>query len=325
MADDRTELLVFSGTAYPALTARIADALECPLGAVESRRFPDGEIFVKYQQSIRGADVFIVQPGCRPPNENLMELLIMLDAAKRASAGRITAVLPYYPYARQDRKEQSRVPISARLVADLLTTAGAARVLVLDLHTQQIQGFFNIPVDHLNASPVLGAYLRTVLGPDAIVVSPDSGSVKMAYGYADMLGLGFAIVAKRRLDASRVASSHLVGDVAGRDCVLVDDLTTTGRTLIEAGRILTQHGARRVFAAVTHCCLTPAAYAELVSSPITELITTDSVPLAVADPAGRIRVLGIARLLAEAILRTHEQQSVSSLFNPGQLRNAQGS
>ncbi|MGL4854185.1 MAG: ribose-phosphate diphosphokinase, partial [Lentisphaeria bacterium] len=226
-------LHIFSGTANPELADKIAKNLGLSLGEVDVLRFPDGEIFVKYHENIRGDDVFIVQPTCYNPNENLMELLIMLDAAKRASAGRITAVIPFYGYARQDRKDQPRVPITAKLVADLLTAAGADRVLTFDLHAQQIQGFFDIPVDHLYASPVIVKYLRKVVDPaNLIVVAPDTGSVKMAQSYSDMIGCGFAVVAKRRISATEVASSHLVGDVEGRDCVIVDDMTATAGTLI---------------------------------------------------------------------------------------------
>ncbi|MCK5835165.1 MAG: ribose-phosphate diphosphokinase, partial [Lentisphaeria bacterium] len=210
-------LRVFSGTANPDLAKKIATHLGLELGKVDVERFPDGEIFVKYHENIRGDDVFIVQPTCHNPNENLMELLIMLDAAKRASADRITAVIPYYGYARQDRKDQPRVPITAKLVADLLSTAGADRVLTFDLHAQQIQGFFNIPVDHLYASPVIVKHLKETVDPtNLVVVAPDTGSVKMAQSYSDMVGCGFAVVAKRRISATEVASSHLVGDVEGR-------------------------------------------------------------------------------------------------------------
>ena len=308
------ELKLFSGTANPPLSDRIAKALGLDLGQVEIRQFPEGEIFVKFVQNIRGCDVFVVQPTCAPPNENLMELLIMLDAARRASAQRITAVLPFYGYARQDRKDQPRVPISAKLVANLLVTAGAERVLTMDLHAQQIQGFFDIPVDHLYASPVFVKYLRTVVSSDVVVVSPDVGSVKMAQAYSDALGGGFAVVAKRRLDARTVASSHLVGDVEGRDCVLVDDLTTTAGTLIEAAKKLKASGCRRVFAAVTHCCMTPEGHSRLDESCVDELVTTDSVPMTGEGVSPKVRVLSVAELLGEAIRRIHEGRSVSSLF-----------
>ena len=295
----------------------MAGVLELPLGEVEIRRFPEGEIFVKYTQNIRGGDVFIVQPTCSQPNENLMELLIMLDAAKRASAKRITAVLPFYGYARQDRKDQPRVPITAKLVANLLVTAGATRILTMDLHSEQIQGFFDIPVDHLNAHSVFVKYLRRKLPKESVVVAPDSGSVKMAFRYSDMLGMGFAVVAKRRISAEKVASSHLVGEVEGRDCVLVDDLTTTGGTLIAAAEILKAAGARRVFAAVSHYSVTKAGHDRIQQSCLHEVITTDSIPMSKDLVPGKTRVLSVAELLAEAVSRINGNKSVSSLLRPG--------
>jgi len=308
------DMHLFSGTANPALARKMAEYLGLPLGNVEIQRFPEGEIFVKYIQNIRGGDVYIIQPTCSPPNENLMELLIMLDAARRASAQRITAVLPFYGYARQDRKDQPRVPITAKLVANLLVTAGANRLLAMDFHSQQIQGFFDIPVDHLYAAPVFVRYLKERLDNRAIVVAPDSGSFKMAHSYADMLNLGFAVVAKRRVSAEQVTSSHLVGDVEGRDCVLVDDLTTTGSTLIEATNKLKLAGANRVFAAISHYCITAAGHQRLQDSGIHEIITTDSIPMPANWIPGKVKVLSVAELLAEAIRRIHDSQSVSSLF-----------
>ncbi len=312
--EDNLDIRLFSGTANTALVARIAEDLNMTQGQVEIRRFPEGEIFVQFVENIRGADVFIVQPTCAPANEHLMELLIMLDAARRASAERITAVLPFYGYGRQDRKDRPRVPITAKLVANLLVTAGADRVLTMDLHAQQIQGFFDIPVDHLYAAPVLGKYLKQTLNDESVVVSPDSGSVKMAHAYADMLGAGFAVVAKRRISADKVESSHLVGDVKGRDCVLVDDLTTTAGTLVRAAERLKEAGADRIFAAVSHCCLVEKGMEALLNSCITELVTTDSIPLDTNFTNGRVKVLSVAGLLAEAIRRIHEGRSVSSLF-----------
>lgn len=307
-------LHVFSGNANPELAKKVASNLGLELGKVDVIRFPDGEIFVKYHENIRGDDVFIVQPTCYNPNENLMELLIMLDAAKRASAGRITAVIPYYGYARQDRKDQPRVPITAKLVADLLTAAGADRVLTFDLHAQQIQGFFDIPVDHLYASPVIAKYLRSVVEPEnLVVVAPDTGSVKMAQAYSDMIGCGFAVVAKRRISATEVASSHLVGDVDGRDCIIVDDMTATAGTLIGAADQLKSHGANEIYAAVSHCCLNEKGRARLSDSVIKTLISTDSIP--VEDKMdGRIKILSISELLAKAIDRIHSRRSVSTLF-----------
>ncbi len=308
------ELALFSGSSNPELGASLAEYLGQSLGELEIRRFSEGEIFVKFLQNIRGADVFIVQSTCAPPNENLMELLITLDAARRASAQRITAVLPFFGYARQDRKDQPRVPITAKLVANLLVTAGADRVLTLDLHAQQIQGFFDIPVDHLYAAPVFVNYFKQILKNPGVVVAPDVGSVKMAQAYSDMLECGFAVVTKRRINALEVASSHLVGEVEGRDCILVDDLTTTCGTLIAAAEKLVEHGASRVFAAVSHCCLTAEGHARLDESPIEQLITTDTVPIPEKTRSAKVEVRSVAALLGEAIRRIHLGQSVSSLF-----------
>lgn len=307
------KIYMFTGTANPELAREIASYTGIPLGEVDISRFPDGEIFVKLKNNIRGADVFIIQPTCYPPNENIMELLIMLDAAKRASAARITAVIPFYGYARQDRKDQPRVPISAKLVANLLTVAGAHRILTMDLHSQQIQGFFDIPVDHLYASPVIAPYLKEKLGNGAVVVAPDTGSVKLAHTYADFLNAGFAVVAKRRIDAMSVESSHLVGDVEGRVCVLADDLTTTAGTLVTAASLLQKEGAKKIYAAVSHCLLNDVGRARLAESCIDELITTNAVP--VKDTCnGKIKVLSVAWILGEAIMRIHDGTSVTSLF-----------
>lgn len=311
---------IFSGNANPELAMEIGKYLGVPLGEVEISRFPDSEILVRYCQNIRGTDVFIIQPTCAPPNENLMELLIMLDAAKRASASRITAVIPFYGYARQDRKDRPRVPVTAKLVADLLTTAGASRILTMDLHSQQIQGFFNIPVDHLYAAPVLIPYLRKKLKNSAVVVAPDLGSVKMAQAYSNMLDSGFAVVAKRRVSAVSVESLHLVGDVKGRECILIDDLTSTAGTLVEAAVLLKNKGAESVFAAVSHCLLNEIGRQRLIDSCIEELITTNGVPVK-DDCNGKIKVLSVAKLLGEAIKRIHESASVSSLFKVSLGRN----
>lgn len=313
MIEVSKELFVFSGTANVALAEEIAENLNIPLGQVEIRHFPDGEIFVKFCQNIRNCDVFLIQPICYPTNESLMELLIMIDAAKRASAARITAVIPYYAYARQDRKDQPRVPITAKLVANLLTVAGATRILTMDLHAQQIQGFFDIPMDHLYASPVIVPYLKERLGDDIVVVSPDSGGVKMAHAYSDMLDAGLAVVSKRRIDATSVESSHLVGEVKDRICILTDDMTTTTGTLVAAANLLKNNGAKEVYAAVSHCLINEVGRQKLINSPIVELITTNGVPVD-DDCNGRIKVLSIADLLCKAIRYIHEGSSVSSLF-----------
>ncbi len=304
---------IFSGTSNPLLTQRIADYLGIPLGKAQITRFPDGETWVKILENVRGKDVFVVQSTSNPANEHLMELLIMIDALRRASAARITAVLPFYGYARQDRKDQPRVPITAKLVANLIVSAGTNRLLTVDLHAQQLQGFFDIPVDHLYASPVIGKYLLEKQLAKAVVVSPDTGGLKMAHGYSEMLGAGLALVAKQRKGPTDVEALTMVGDVAGANCVLVDDLCTTAGTLTTAGRIVKDNGAANVIAAVTHAVLTPMGVERLRGSVIKELVVTDTVPL--ADTAGLpITVLSVSGLLGEAILRIHDNQSVSSLF-----------
>ena len=314
MDGNTREIRLFSGNANPALSESIAKYLGTELGHVDVGRFPDGEIFVQYKDNLRSADVFIIQSTCKSPNENLMELLIMLDAAKRASAGRVTAVMPFFGYARQDRKDKPRVPITAKLVANLITVAGASRILTMDLHSQQIQGFFDIPVDHLYGSPVMIPYLKDKIGDNSVVVSPDSGSVKLAYTYADQLNAGFAVVAKRRVTATSVASSHLVGDVKGRTCVIVDDLTTTAGTLCAAADLLKKEGAGKIYSAVSHCLLTQGGLDKLNASSIEELVTTNTVPHIPAASNGKIHTLCVAPLLGEAIRRIHDGESVSSLF-----------
>ena len=308
-----TDMRIFSGTANPALAERIAVCLQTDLGAVDIRRFPDGETFVKIQDNIRGKDVFVVQSVCRSPNEMLMELLIMIDAMQRASAARITAVLPYFGYARQDRKDQPRVPITAKLVANLLVAAGANRVLAMDLHSQQIQGFFDIPVDHLYAAPIMVKYLREKRLSKPLVVSPDTGGVKVAYAYSQMLGTGLAIVAKQRLGPTEVDAFSVVGNVEGCDVILVDDLATTCGTLCAAAKILKEHGAASIRAAVTHGTLTEQGLQRLKNSCIEELVVTDTVPMIESD-GFPVTVLSVAELLGEAIMRIHNDQSVSSLF-----------
>jgi len=309
-----SELKIFTGTANPDLTQKIADSLGIPLGKALIERFPDGEVFVKLQENVRGKDCYVVQPTCSPANENLMELLIMMDALRRSSAARITAVLPFYGYARQDRKDQPRVPITAKLVANLLVAAGAQRLLTMDLHSQQIQGFFDIPVDHLYAAPVLVKYLRDKKLSNMVVVSPDTGGLKMAHSYSEMLDAGLAIVAKQRKGPTDVEVLSMVGDVQGCTCVLVDDLCTTAGTLSAAAGILKKNGAADVFAAVTHALVTPLGVERLRAAPIKEFVVTDTVPLRSDTTALPIKVLSVAGLLGEAILRIHDNQSVSSLF-----------
>ncbi|MFO7937845.1 MAG: ribose-phosphate pyrophosphokinase [Kiritimatiellia bacterium] len=312
-------MMVFSGTANPALTEKMMTFLEEPQGVMDIRKFPDGEIHCKIRDNVRGRDVFMVQPIVGQPNEMLMELLIMIDAARRGSARRITAVLPYYGYARQDRKDQPRVPITAKLVANLLVAAGANRVLTMDLHAQQIQGFFDIPVDHLHAAPVMVKYLREIKLNKPIVVSPDTGGVKVAYSYSQMLGTDLAIVAKQRLGDMEVDAFSVVGNVEGRDVIMVDDMTTTCGTLCAAANILREHGAASVRAAVTHMPLTDKGIERLRAGiGLEELVVTDTVPLRTdldfSSLPVKVTVLSIAELLGDAIRRIHEDKSVSSLF-----------
>jgi ribose-phosphate pyrophosphokinase len=307
-------LKLISGTAHRALSERISKELGQALSDVEVTAFPDGETFVKINENIRGEDVFIIQPSCPPTNHNIMELLIMVDAARRASAERITAVMPFFGYARQDRKDQPRVPITAKLVANLLTSAGVNRVLTVDLHAPQIQGFFDIPVDHLYAKSVLAGHLRA-RHPDAsnlTVVSPDVGGVKMARAYSDSLGAELAIVAKHRVNATRVEATNVIGDVEGRDVLLVDDMTETAGTLTAAASILKKHGAKRVFAGVSHAILGEMAHQRILDSEIEEVITTDSVPQANGP---KVEVVSLAPLLAEAISRIHSGSSITTLFS----------
>jgi ribose-phosphate pyrophosphokinase len=308
-------LKILTGNAHPALAGKIAEYIGQSLGGVDISRFPDGEIFVKIVENIRGQDIFIVQPTCYPPNESIMELLIMIDAAKRASAARITPVIPYYGYGRQDRKDQPRVPITAKLVANLLVAAGADRVLTMDMHAQQIQGFFDIPVDHLFAAPVIVRHVKNNgwTGDQVVVVSPDPGGLKMAYAYSNMLHAGLAIVGKQRKSATEVEAINVVGDVEGRNVLIVDDLTTTAGTLTGAATLLKARGAKRIIAAVTHCLITDQGLERLKHSPIEELITTDSVPQRM-ESGYPMTVLSVADLLGEGILRVHNNQSVTSLF-----------
>lgn len=305
---------ILAGTAHPELAARIAKAAGAELCGREISRFPDGEIFVKINENVRGHDLFIIQPTSFPPNENLMELLITIDAARRASAKRITAVLPYYGYARQDRKDQPRVPITAKLVANLLTAAGASRILTMDLHAQQIQGYFDIPVDHLCASPVIVKYLREQTPQNLVVVAPDTGGMKNAAAYAEMLDAGLAVVGKERRSATDVEATHLVGNVTGCHAVLVDDMTSTAGTLIAAANLLKAAGAASIRAAVSHSLLNEVGVARLEASPIEELVITDSVPQR-CDTGSKVRVLSVADLLAQAVTRIHDNHSVTSLFN----------
>lgn len=308
-----SEMKLFSGSAHRELAGNIAAYLGVPLGDATVTSFPDGETFVKINENIRGRDVFMVQPTCPPTNQNLMELLILVDAARRASAARITAVIPFYGYARQDRKDQPRVPITAKLVANLLVAAGVNRVLTLDLHAGQLQGFFDIPVDHLYALPVMLKHLRTRGLKPEVVVSPDVGGLKMASAYSQALNAGLAIVAKRRTSATEVEALHVIGDVAGKTVLMVDDLTETAGTLTGAAKILKENGAKAIYAGVSHAVLGELALSRIRSSEIECLITTNSTP--VNAPADcNIDIVCIAELLGESIKRIHHDASVSSLF-----------
>jgi ribose-phosphate pyrophosphokinase len=314
MLRSSVELKIVTGTAHPRLVAHICSYLGVPLCDATVSSFPDGETFVKINENIRGRDVFIVQPTCPPTNQNLMELLILVDAARRSSSARITAVIPFFGYARQDRKDQPRVPITAKLVANLLAAAGVQRMLTMDLHAQQLQGFFDIPVDHLYALPVMIDYLHNLGLGDLVVVSPDVGGVKMASAYAEALKAGLAIVVKRRLSATEIEAVTVIGEVDGKNVILVDDLTETAGTLVGAARILRDQGARDIYAGVSHAVLTDLAVERLKSSEIKELITTDSVPVR-TDVDSRVKVLSVAELLGEGIRRIHDDESVSSLFD----------
>jgi ribose-phosphate pyrophosphokinase len=310
------ELKLFTGNANRALAEEIAQYLRVPLGEGEVSRFSDGEIFVQFNENVRGADVFVVQPTCPPVNDTLMELLIMTDALKRASAHRVTAVLPYYGYARQDRKVAGRAPISAKLVADLLEAAGVSRVLALDLHAGQIQGFFNIPVDHLFAAPVVMIdYLKKKDLTDPVVVSPDAGGVERARAIAKRLNSGLAIIDKRRDGPNSAVAMHLIGDVEGRDVVVIDDMIDTAGTLVQAVGALQREGAKRILACGVHAVLSGPAIERIKASPIEEVLVTNSIPLPEDKRnAGRITVLSVAPLLGEAIRRIHDEESVSTLF-----------
>jgi ribose-phosphate pyrophosphokinase len=311
----RRELKIFTGSAHPALGESIARHLGVPIGRAHLARFSDGEVWFQSHDNVRGADVFVVQPTCAPVNENLMELLLMLDAFKRSSASRLTAVLPYYGYGRQDRKDKPRVPISAKLVADLLSTAGTDRVLTVDLHAAQIQGFFDIPVDHLFAAAVIIEHVQKMGLEDIVVVSPDAGGVERARAYAKRLDARLAIVDKRRDQPNVAEVHHVIGDVEGRTALIVDDIVDTAGTLTKVAEAIKAAGAREVFASCSHPVLSGHAIERIERSPLAKLIVTDSLPLAKEKLAGgRIEVLSIAELLGRAIKNIHEETSVTSLF-----------
>ncbi|MCQ4574680.1 MAG: ribose-phosphate pyrophosphokinase [Candidatus Brocadiales bacterium] len=309
-------LKVFTGNANPDLAHKICDHLKIPLGDAYVGRFPDGEIDLKINEDIRGADVFVVQSGSPPVNENLMELLIFIDCIRRASAARITAVIPYYGYARKDRKDEGRVPITSKLVANIICKAGVDRVLAMDLHAAQIQGFFDIPMDHLYAFPVLCGHYKSLNLPNAIVVSPDVGGIKIARAYSRKLNIKMAVVDKRRVGPEETEVGFVIGDVAGKNVIMIDDLIATGGSIVQAANVLKEKGAKDIYVGTTHALLCGRAAEKLNKAPIKELAVTDTIPLdGRAKPLGKkLIVLTISGILGEAIRRIHTNESVSALF-----------
>ena len=313
MTPDR--LKIFSGNANPALAHEICRSLGMELGKLMIQTFSDGEVYLQFQENVRGADVFLIQPTCAPVDHHLMQLLLMIDAAKRASADRITAVLPYYGYARQDRKDKPRVPISAKLVASLLERAGADRIMTMDLHAAQIQGFFDVPVDHLFSAPVMIDYFKPLNIPDMTVVSPDAGGVERARAFGKRMNAPLAIIDKRREEANVAEVMNVVGEVEGRHCLLVDDLIDTAGTLVKGAEALLEQGAKSVSACATHAVLTGPAVERIEESPLREVLFTNSIPLPEeAKGSSKIKSLSVAPLLARAIQSIHEETSVSILF-----------
>ena len=309
------DMKIFSGSAHPELTRGIADVLGVPVGQAKLRRFPDTEVSFQIEENIRGTDVFVVQPTSPPVDEHIMELLVMIDAFRRSSAARITAVIPYYGYARQDRKDKPRVPISAKLVANILGAAGANRVLTMDLHKAQIQGFFDIPVDHLFAAPVIIDHLSRLHQSNLTIVSPDAGGAERARAYAKRLGAELAIIDKRRGESGAAEVMHVIGDVRGRTCILQDDIIDTAGTMQKAAVALAESGAARVMGCAVHGVLSGPAIERIESSPIDQLVVTNTIPQdGVRDRCGKILCLSVARLLGQAIRSIHEETSVSSLF-----------
>ena len=311
------ELKVFSGRSNPALTSAICDYLDIRPGRAQAENFPDGELFVKLHDDVRGRDVFVVQPTCRPVNDSLIELLVYLDSLRRASARRITAVLPYFGYARQDRKDEGRTPITAKLVSNLISVAGADRVLTMDLHAPQIQGFFDIPVDHLHAAPAFYRHFAALDFRNVTFVSPDVGNARRTRNFADRMGGDLAIIDKRRTSGSTAVVETIIGQVEGRDVLMVDDMIATAGTLCEAARIVRDRGARTIRAAATHAVFAGPALERLESAPFTEIVVTDTIPISneARQRLPNLVVLSVGDILGEAITRIHNHLSVSSLFN----------
>ncbi len=313
---DGNKMKLFAGRANPQLAQKICDYLEIPLGRGRTELFPDGELIVKVEEDVRGRDCYIVQPSCHPINAHLMELFIWIDTLKRASAGRVTAVIPYFGYARQDRKDEGRTPITAKLVANLMERAGADRVVSVDLHAAQVQGFFDIPVDHLSASPVLFKWFKGLKLSNRVFVSPDVGNVKRAQVYANLMGGEICIIDKRRKSGSQTEAKRIIGDVAGKNVLMVDDMITTAGTVTEALKILRDNGAGEVYMAATHAVFAPPAMERLSKCEFTKLAVTDTIPIGERADAikDRLVVLSVAELLGEAIFRIHNNTSVSAMF-----------
>ncbi|HFL3828607.1 TPA: ribose-phosphate diphosphokinase [Clostridioides difficile] len=311
----RGNIKVFSGNANRKLAEDICKELDVPAGCCEVGRFSDGELFVNIDETVRGADVYIIQPTCTPVNDNLMEVLILVDAFKRASAGRINAVIPYYGYARQDRKTKAREPITAKLVADLLTVAGIDRVVSMDLHAGQIQGYFDIPVDHLSGVPILAEYFKNIVDEETVIVSPDLGGVTRVRNFANLLDLPIAIIEKRRPKANVSEVMNVIGDIKGKNVVLVDDIIDTGGTITKAAQVLKNFGAKSVYACATHPVLSGPAVERIQNSVIERFIITDTIPLAEEKKIDKLEIVSVAPIFAEAIRRIHDNESVSILFD----------
>jgi len=311
----KEEIKVFTGNAHKDLAISICKELNIPCGCCDVGKFSDGEIFVNIAETVRGCDVFVIQPTCAPVNDNLMEVLIFIDALKRASAGRINAVIPYYGYARQDRKTKAREPITAKLVADLLTKAGADRVISMDLHAGQIQGYFNIPVDHLSGVPILAEYFKNIIDKDTVIVSPDIGGVVRARNFASLLDLPIAIIEKRRPKANVSEVMNVIGDIEGKNAILVDDIVDTAGTITKAAAVLKDFGAKKVYACATHAVLSGPAVERIESSVIEKFVVTDTIPLTEEKKTDKMEVVSVAPIFAEAIRRIHLNESVSILFD----------